>query len=363
MKKSNESARIAQILNEKQSIAICLPQNPNLDAVAAATGLYLTRLHMGKQAGIACLDVINPQFDLVGQDKIQTTMVAEGNTLVVSFPYQDGAVDKVTYNIENDRFNLLIQPKEGVEKLNHNGVKFRYTGGKADVIITIYAPTLNSLGDLYNNQKDQFTGVEIINIDRHFTNNGYGTVNVVDKKAASISEIVISLLRSLNAKMDKDAASNFYAGIVAATNNFSSHAVSAQTFESSAFLLNSGAQKKPIGMPQGAPQAPMGMNMTPMPSMQAPMQPQVPQMPQQQVQQPMAQPMQPQVPQMPQQQPIQQPIQEVPQPEEQQEEIQQFEPEIPEEQEEMINPGTAENKESSSQSWLKPKIFKGSNLI
>jgi lysyl-tRNA synthetase class I len=77
MTKSNESARIAQILNEKQSIAICLPQNPNLDAVASATALYLVLLHTGKQVGISAPDAINPQFGLLGQDKIQSQLSSE----------------------------------------------------------------------------------------------------------------------------------------------------------------------------------------------------------------------------------------------------------------------------------------------
>ncbi len=318
MTKSNESTRIAQILNEKQSISICLPQNPNLDAVASATALYLTLLHMGKQVGIAAPEEVNPQFALIGQDKIQTQLSSEGNTLVVSFPYTEGAVDKVTYNIEGDRFNLLISPKEGMHKLDHTKVKYLYSGGRPDVIITIYTPTLNALGSLYNSQKDKFTGVEIINIDRHFTNNNYGTVNLVDKKAASMSEIMADLMRSLNVKMDKDAATNLYAGIISATNNFTAHAVSGQTFEASAFLLNNGAVRK--AMPATQP-----------------------------MMQPMAQPMTQSVPAP--QQPVMAPVQ-------------QAEPTHPEDNEDIIQPGTSEKKEGATpQSWLKPKIFEGSNLI
>ncbi|KXK10689.1 MAG: Bifunctional oligoribonuclease and PAP phosphatase NrnA [Microgenomates bacterium OLB23] len=325
MRKSNESARIAQILNEKQSIAICLPQNPNLDAVASATALYLTLLHMGKQVSIAAPEEVNAQFGLAGQDKIQNQLSTEGNTLSVSFPYTEGAVDKVTYNIEGDRFNLLISPKEGMPKLDHTQVKFNYSGGKADVIITIYTPTLQALGNLYNSQKDKFTGVEIINVDRHFTNNNYGTVNLVDKKAASMSEIVTDLLRALNAKLDKDIATNLYSGIVSATNSFMAHAVTADTFESSAFLLNAGAVRKAV------------------------------------------QPMQPIQPVQPTQIPpavVQQQPQPQPQPVAQPQQVEPSMPQSPEDVQNMVQPGTAENKESASSSnWLKPKIFEGSNLI
>jgi hypothetical protein len=53
-----------------------------------------------------------------------------------------------------------------------------------------------------------------------------------------------------------------------------------------------------------------------------------------------------------------------PQPVAQPEPVAQPAPQAPEENEEIIQPGTAENKEgTSSSSWLKPKIFEGSNLI
>src|SRR3990167_5001082 len=112
---------------------------------------------MGKAVGIASSgDSVEPT-NLAGQDKIQTSLVSDGDNLVVSFPYTEGSVDKVTYNIEENAFNLIIQPREGSAKLDPKKVSFNYTGGRPDVIITIYTATLNSLGTLYTSNKDQFT--------------------------------------------------------------------------------------------------------------------------------------------------------------------------------------------------------------
>lgn len=238
-------ARPAHVLSGKNSISICLPNNPTFDAVAAGTALYMGLSSLGKSVGLSCETTLNPDFGLVHQDKAQNALIADGNNLVVSFPYQEGSVDKVTYNIDSDTFNLIIQPREGFNRLDPNKVNFSYTGGKPEVIVTIYAPTLNSLGKLYTAHADQFTGVDIINIDRHFTNGNFGTINVVDKKSPSMSEMVLALLNELKVNLDRDMATNLYAGIAAATNNFTSHSVSAETFESIAMLLKSGAVKKP----------------------------------------------------------------------------------------------------------------------
>ena len=75
-----------------------------------------------------------------------------------------------------------------------------------------------------------------------------------------------------------------------------------------------------------------------------------------------AAPQQPQMPQQP--QPVQQPIQQPQVVQQPQVEAPEFQPQSAPEDQEEVQPGTAERKEgSTSQSWLKPKIFEGSNLI
>ncbi len=246
MKNDREVPRIAKILSEKNSISVCLPININIDTLAAGTALYLALIKMGKSVGLASAGQPASQYDLVGEDKLQSNLVSDGKNLVVSFPYVEGSVDKVTYNIENETFNLVIQPREGADRLNPKQVKYNYTGGKPDAVVVIFAPTLNSLGDLYTSQKDAFSGIDVINVDRHFTNAGYGSINYIEKKSSSVSEMVLEIIRSLKVELDKDIATNLYSGIVSATNNFTAPTTTADTFESTAFLLKRGAVKKPI---------------------------------------------------------------------------------------------------------------------
>ena len=245
MTDGNQSNRVAKVLSEKQSIAICLPTKATLDAVAAALALYFALAKEGKSVSVASPDEVDKSYGLVGQEKIQSTMASDGDVLVVSIPYEDGGVDNVNYNVDGDFLNIHITPEEGHERLDPKKVKFNYTGGKPDAIVTIYTPTLNSLGSIYENNKEQFEGVEIVNIDRHFTNASYGTLNFVDKKSPSMVEMINEVLKVMKTEIDKDIASNLYDGLVSATNNFTAHSVNAQTFRMAAFLLDHGAQKKP----------------------------------------------------------------------------------------------------------------------
>jgi len=244
----NTLARISEIFSKGSSGAIIIPPNPSVDAVAAATSLYLGLLKMGKTVSLVCAS--KPQSDLIAVDKIQSNIGAGGDSLLVSFPYTDGSIDKVDYNIQGEYFNLIITPRPGYQKLSPSQVNYSYTGGIVDFLIVIDSPTLQSLGSVYTDNQNQFTGKDIINIDRHLTNAFFGTVNFVNKTISSVSELILAIFQNLKIETNRDMATNLYAGIAAATNNFTSYSVNADTFQNVSILLRLGAVKKIIRKPQ-----------------------------------------------------------------------------------------------------------------
>lgn len=241
---------IPQIISEiaqKNSGLICLPENPQVDSISSAVSLYQALTKLGKNVSIVC--GTKPAHSVNGADKIQSSLATAGNNLVISLPYTDGSIDKVDYNIQGNHFNLIVTPKEGFPKLNAQEVQYSYTGGGVDFIITIDSPSLKNLGSIYHNNIKQFEGKTIINIDRRLTNSYYGTVNLVSKASSSTSEIILKLLNALQTEIDREIATNLYAGLTAATNNFTSYSVNAQTFETAAYLLKLGAVKKAPARP------------------------------------------------------------------------------------------------------------------
>ncbi len=253
--------RLAEVITKGSSGIVVLPMNPSQDAIAGATALYLGLLKMGKNVSIVCASPI--KSEAIAADKIQSTLSVGGDNLVVSFPYADGAIDKIDYHIQGDKFNLVIAPRQGYSKLNPEQVTYSYSGGTFDFIVAVDAPNLNAIGTLYTDNPTQFQGKEIINIDRHLTNAFFGTVNFINKTSSSTCELIYKALQQLQCEVDKDMATNLYAGIAAATNTFTSYSVNAETFETIASLLKAGATKKapqpfkaPIAPTQTMPQIP-----------------------------------------------------------------------------------------------------------
>jgi len=306
----NTLLRIQEIITKCRSAVIIIPPNPSIDAIAASSSLYLALNKMGKTVSLVCSQ--KPQSDLVASDKFQNIIGTGGDSLMVSFPYTDGAIDKVDYNIQGETFNLIVTPRPGFQKLQPNQVNFSYTGGLIDAIFVIDAPTLNSLGIVYTDNQNQFTGKDIVNIDRHLTNAYFGTVNYVNKTISSISELILSILQTLKVEIDRDMATNLYAGAAASTNNFTSYSTNADTFEHIAALLRLGAVKKAFKKPVSPATQPT-MNFQPRPMINS---------------------MPGHGPEVPKSMPI-----------------------------ESIEKEVTTEKPQTSQEWLKPKIFKNGGLI
>ena len=242
----NELTQIQESLTTAKSIFVVLPQKLNLDKVAASLALYLSLKKNQKQVSIFSSQPITVKFSsLVGADQIKSKI--EGKNLVVSFDYVEDSIEKVSYNIENNKFNLLIQPREGFSPLSAEKVQYHYSGDQADVILVVGASSLNDLGDLYFQNKKLFDQNKKINLDTNSQSGRFGNLNWVDQEAVCLSELVALLISRFNLPIDGDIASNLLRGLQSATAGFSLAKAKASTFEAVAFCLKAGA--KPAGKP------------------------------------------------------------------------------------------------------------------
>ena len=242
---------ISTTLKTAKTALILLPANPSFDAVAAGLALYLSLTKKQLSASIGCSSEMTVNFNrLFGIQKIKSRI---GNqNLVISFDYPEDSLEKVSYDKDpaSQKLHFTIEPKAGKAPLNPDKVEFSYTGSSADLIFVIGARTLEDLGELYNQEKalldnQQKTLVNLSNLDK---NSQFGTVNLYDPTATGVSEIMLVVLTSLGLPIEPDMATNLLVGIEQSTNNFSSPKVTADTFEAVSNLMRQGAKKGHIPM-------------------------------------------------------------------------------------------------------------------
>ena len=245
MAKSYDLSQIQEEINKTNSVLILLPQNPTFDAVAAATGLALGLKKTGRQVTTACsAEMTVALSQLVGVDKIKTKIGSRD--LIISFDYKQDSIERVSYNVEGDRFNLVIQPKEGFPPFTPEKAQFTYTGSDANLVFVIGALRPEDLGLLYDKNQKIFVEKQVVNLDFKKGNSQFGKINLYDTEASSLCEMVVAVLKGLSLALDSDIAGNLFAGLQSATNNFSSLKAGADTFEVAALLLRQGAVRKTL---------------------------------------------------------------------------------------------------------------------
>ena len=372
---------IGASLAKSKSQIIFLPQNLTVDNTSAGLALYLCLKQAGKSVSIATSEPVAVGLNrLIGIDKI-VNQIGSRN-LVVSFDYVQDSIEKVSYNIDKGKFNLVIEPKEGFPALNSNKVDYSYKGSSAELLIIIGASRLENIGRLYSDEQKMFTTKETINIDISPLNTRYAKTNLINPQSSSLSELVGLTIKNLGLPVNADISTNILTGIDTVTNGLSVR-TGASTFEIVSWCMAQGGRRQqamPIQpstpfdtqsfMPQTRPtpfNAGVNQSFTPKVGWSGYyQQPQITQQPYQPIAQPSVwQPptgqyqsfANPNPTPQPWQPPLMQPQQS------QQNPAQTTFPANPNQgfEEPAVNPG--DQQQTPSPDWLKPKIYKGSTQV
>jgi len=182
--------KIHKHLLAAEKVVIIPHQNPDGDAIGAATAVkeYLTEL--GKEATIFCITPVTPKLHFVPH-----------STTVTS----DEAI------FEDDSVHAIIILDSG---------DLRYAG----------------VDHLVKNHP-----AKIINIDHHATNEQYGHFNLVDSKASSTCELIFHFFNHNNISLNQNMATSLLTGLTTDTGNFTNAATTASALLVGGELIRAGA--------------------------------------------------------------------------------------------------------------------------
>lgn len=238
--KNFDFGAIEENLKRATSVVITFPANATYETIAASLGLYLTLKESGKKVTIVSPAQVTVNLaNLVGINQVKQEI--GGQDLLISFDYIQDSIEKVSYNIEEGKFNLVVQTKPGFVPLDPKSVSFSHTGAQGEVVFVLGAKSLNDLGEIYQENQKLFDESWLVTIDNQANNNQFGKVNFVDENAL-VTEIVIKLMQVLKLPVNTDIANNLFLGLKRGTGNFTKPKVTAETFEAAAFCLKYGAK-------------------------------------------------------------------------------------------------------------------------
>lgn len=322
--------KVKDAIGKSNNIGIVVGQDPTLDQMAAALSLNILLSQVNKKSVVASpSEPIVQVSSLVGINKVQTSLGGDAGDLVVSFPYVEGEIEKVSYTLENDLLNIIVKAGEKGLSFDERDVKYTRGSGKVDLLFVVGTARMSDLGDLVSGEK--IGDAKIVNIDNQKENQGFGDIVFVDPQASSVSEIVGDLVLNLGFHIDRDAAQNLLDGVMEATTNFQDPRTTALALEIASLMMKSGATR---GRSASATSA-----FSPMSRTQAP-------------QQPDRQPIEEKFPEKPQRMQFQE---ENASGDQTSQRIQRLQ--------EDLHQAKQEDKDEAPIDWLSPKVYKGSSNV
>lgn len=229
-------------LNQAKSFLVILPSNPTFDKVASGLALFLSLKKRGKDVNIICPTAMLAGFNhLIGIDKV-TDRIGNRN-LLISFDYVKDAIEKVSYNMDNNKFNLVIEPKEGQPAPDPRKVSYRYSGSNAEAFFLIGVFRFEDLGPVYENLRGFLKDKMVVDIDNYPQKVALTETSFLDPHAGSCSELMTNFLKDYQLPVDQDLATNLFLGLENNTQGFKLR-VRPETFEAAAWCLRHGARKE-----------------------------------------------------------------------------------------------------------------------
>jgi len=241
-----EIQQFEQFIKQSKNILICFSDEQSIDNIAASLSLQKILRQEKKQVDIVCEKYLtnkNLRF-LEGFDKIKNK-ISDLQKLIIKVDISKVKIDTLSYDISDNWLSIHLNPKSGT--ITKQNLRTAQTALKYDLVITVGAPDLESLGQIFVNNTDLFYGVPIVNIDNSPGNEHYGQINFCKLKAVCKTEIVYEIIKKIDeTKIDAVLATYILTGMVSATRSFKTNNVTPLLLNKVGELMDAGGEREKI---------------------------------------------------------------------------------------------------------------------
>ncbi len=242
---TDNSAMIADVaakINSAHNILVALSSDPSVDEMSAAIGLalYLDRLNkrvttIYSGATPNALKFLKPEetFEKTA-DILQDFVIALNKE----------KADHLRYKLDGEYVKIFITPYRS--KITSEDLEFSYGDYNVDLVLALDVANGIDLDDALREHGRIMHDAVVINITTG--NPGkLGEIEWSDKTSSSVSEMIAELVIGMNLnKPEKEEATAFLTGIVAATNRFASAGTTSKTMKIASKLMEFGANQQLI---------------------------------------------------------------------------------------------------------------------
>ncbi len=239
---TEQTQQFQEILTNARTISILVSNQTTDEQIAAASGLALALQNSDKEVQFVGPRQAETLPAYLQEKELYSNSLGKQN-LVISFDYDESAVENVAYHIgeETGKFYLTVKPRTGHKPLDTSSVEFTYAGAQADLVILVGVSNYESLEHLYAANEQFFSESMVISLHTYETS--IGSIKFDASGEPGLSVAIAKLVRDTNLSVSEAAATNLLAGIEQSTNNFTSLSTTADALELAAWLMRLGARR------------------------------------------------------------------------------------------------------------------------
>ncbi len=238
-----------KLLENSNNILLVTPPAPNHDLITGSIVFYNFLKNQKKEVTILnnSFQNNNTSLSFLSQPKEEDFISDLDGTrdFLLIFNTKYNKIINITTDKTEDETTIRLTPEKGT--IDPRDFSLAPADFKYDLVIVIGAPTLETLGEIYQKNTDFFFEVPKININNDSENDDYGQVNLVDLTAASVTEIISELFFDQYPKeVTKENAQALLTGIISATNSFQKPNTTPQTMILASKLIKAKANQSEI---------------------------------------------------------------------------------------------------------------------
>ncbi len=232
------------LLQKSRNILIALPENLNGDSLGSALALSAVIKKLNKKAEVAAAEPAPDKLLFLAGVANLKNKLSSLRDFIISIDTSQNKISRLRYETENNVLKIFLATPQSIQQ---HDIKLEPGPFYYDLLITLDAPDLESLGEIFNSNSELFFNKSILNIDHQAGNESFGEVNLVEPTAASCSEIVAGLIEKLGPNLiDADVATALLAGLIVKTNSWQNAKTTPRSLNLASSLIVKGADQETI---------------------------------------------------------------------------------------------------------------------
>ncbi len=235
-----QQKQLVERLKQAQNILVTVTANPSVDQLSAAIGLTLVLNHLGKHGTAVFSGQVPSTLEFLKPEETLEKNTDSLRDFIIAL--DKSKADKLRYKVEDDVVRIFITPYK--TSISEKDLEFSQGDFNVDVVVALGVHQQQDLDSAITAHGRILHDATIASINIE-AGGDLGTINWLDTTASSLSEMVASLVDSLDKKvLDSQISTALLTGIVATTERFRNDKTTPNTMSVSAALMAAGANQQ-----------------------------------------------------------------------------------------------------------------------